>query len=109
MLTREEQDFLDRLNAPTDQQAYEIDSERKGRRELFLRNILNSIFMLMAVIAMAGIGYAMYKESQQIYTISIGIGLAAVLIKMVEATLRMSNMLQKPRHEQSKRKRARQK
>lgn len=96
MYTREEQEFLDRLNAPEEQQAALSATEQKERKILFIRNILNCVFMLLAVVAMAGIGYALYKDSQQFYTISIGVGLTAVLIKMIEATMRMSNMLQKP-------------
>lgn len=98
MLTREEQDFLERLNAPEadTQESSESAAKRKERKLLFLRNILNGVFMLLAVLAMAGIGYAMYKDNEHIHTVSIGIGIVAVLIKMVEASLRMSNMLKKP-------------
>ena len=95
-MTSEEQEFLDRLNNP--EKAAELqEGNRKENRMLFLRNILNGAFILLALVAMCGIGYSIYRHSDSLYNIFVGVGIVAVLIKMVEASMRMSGMLQKPK------------
>jgi len=69
---------------------------RKERRMLQLRNVLNIIFMVLALVAMVGLAYAMWKGSPRVRTASLVVGIVAVLVKMVEASLRMGNMLHKP-------------
>ena len=65
------EDILERLRHP------ERDHQRKRMsRNLFIRNILNSVFILVAVESM----------------IWYGVGLFAVLIKMVEVVLRMPGL-----------------
>lgn len=94
-MTSEEQEFLERLNNP--EEATELrNSRQKENRILFLRNILNGLFMLLALVAMCGIGYSIYKHNDSTYNIFVGVGIVAVLIKMAEASIRMSGMLQKP-------------
>lgn len=76
-------DILERLKHP-EQEA----EKRKISKNLFVRNILNSLFILMAVIAMIGIA-ASDKEGSQLMT-WYGLGLFAVVVKMVEVMLRMT-------------------
>ncbi|EHG20920.1 hypothetical protein HMPREF9332_01954 [Alloprevotella rava F0323] len=68
----------------------------KERKLLFIRNIMNGVFILLSLIAMIGMAYTWYAENEPIRLLSIGIGVVAVLIKMVEATLRMTTMLRRP-------------
>lgn len=95
-MTREEQDFLERLNNPQREAEHDKTAE-KERRLLFLRNLLNGIFILMACVAMGLIAYSWFRPTPTLCLYGIGIGIAAVLLKMVEATMRMTTMLQKPK------------
>ncbi len=95
-MTREEQDFLERLNNPQREAEHDKTAE-KERRLLFLRNLLNGIFILMACVAMGLIAYSWFRPTPALRLYGIGIGIAAVLLKMVEATMRMTTMLQKPK------------
>ena len=75
-------DILERLRHP------ELEGERrKMSRNLFLRNILNSVFILLAIIAMVGIVVSAKGEKSMM--LWYGLGLFAVIIKMVEVVLRM--------------------
>ena len=78
-----ENDILERLKHP-EQEA----EKRKISKNLFVRNILNSLFILMAVIAMIGITVS-DKEGSHFMT-WYGLGLFAVVVKMVEVMLRMT-------------------
>ncbi len=53
-------------------------------RNLFIRNILNALFIIVALVAMIGIIVA--KEHVMMW---YSVGLFAVIIKMVEVMLRM--------------------
>lgn len=53
-------------------------------RNLFIRNILNALFIIIALVAMIGIIVA--KEYVMVW---YSVGLFAVIIKMVEVMLRM--------------------
>lgn len=76
----DDRDILERLKHP------ERETERrKMSRNLFLRNILNSLFILLAVVAMGGILLADTKNMMPWYIV----GLFAVIVKMVEVMLRM--------------------
>lgn len=76
----DDRDILERLRHP------ERETERrKMSRNLFLRNILNSLFILLAVVAMGGILLADTKNMMPWYIV----GLFAVIVKMVEVMLRM--------------------
>lgn len=74
---------LERLRNPQLQQ----EERRQKAKNLFLRNILNSIFILVALAAMIGI----LVDNNHIM-IWYGVGLFAVLIKMVEVLLRMPGL-----------------
>ena len=77
------QNVLERLRNPQLQQK----ERRQKTKNLFLRNILNSIFILVALAAMIGI----LVDNNHIM-IWYGVGLFAVLIKMVEVLLRMPGL-----------------
>ncbi len=77
------QNVLERLRDPQLQQ----EERRQKTKNLFLRNILNSIFILVALAAMIGI----LVDNNHIM-IWYGVGLFAVLIKMVEVLLRMPGL-----------------
>ena len=59
----------------------------KERKMLLLRNILNAVFMLLAVVTMIGV-WAFPEYTNQWYII----GLVAVCIKIVEVMFRMPGM-----------------
>lgn len=73
---------------------------RKQRNELRvfqLRNALNAIFIVLALVAIVLMGYALFREDEQIRMISIGVAVCGILVKMAESALRMTSMLKKPR------------
>ena len=78
-----DKDILERLKHP-EQEA----DKRKISKNLFVRNILNSLFILLAIIAMIGITVA-DKEGGYLM-MWYGIGLFAVVVKMIEVMLRMT-------------------
>lgn len=79
--------ILERLRHP-EQEA----NKHKMSRNLFIRNILNSIFIIIAIIAMVGIVATRKGGNLMIW---YGLGLFAVVIKMVEVVLRMPRMKKK--------------
>ena len=81
-------DILERLAHPEREQ-----ERRKISRMLYIRNVLNSIFIILAVIAMIGIGLSWGDVTPSWCLI---IALIAVIVKMAEAALRMPYMLRKP-------------
>lgn len=88
-MQEEENDILERLKHP-EREA----QRRRPDRMLFLRNILNSVFILLAVVAMVGIALSWKAESSATWGYAVGI--IAVLVKMIEALLRMPGLLKKP-------------
>ena len=66
---------------------------RRDRQNLFVRNILNAAFMLVAAIAMVGL--IAYSDNPTISMWCYGLGLFAVLIKMVEVVMRMPGIRRK--------------
>lgn len=94
----DEQRFLEEVRNgrnPNDER-----QQHEKQRMLFVRNILNSVFILLALLAMVGMAYTWYVHNDRIRIFSIGLGIVAVLIKMVEATLRMTTMLRRPQASQ---------
>ena len=81
-------DILERLAHPEREQ-----ERRKMSRMLYIRNVLNSVFILLSVIAMVGIGLSWGDVTPSWCLI---IALIAVIVKMAEAALRMPSMLRKP-------------
>lgn len=63
----------------------------------FIRNILNGVFILLAAICMVGYYFSKTQVAQNIF---IAMGIVAVIIKIVEACLRMPNMTRKTNYEQ---------
>lgn len=85
---QDENDILERLKHP------EREAERPERDKLFLlRNVLNIIFILMALVAMIGIAFSWYSTADVTWCYILG--LCAVFVKMVEAMFRMPHMLKK--------------
>ncbi len=78
----EEENILERLKHPEREE-----QRRRMGRGLFIRNILNSIFILVALAAMVGI-VALPSHSPRLPFFYV-LGLIAVLIKMVEVLMRM--------------------
>ena len=76
-------------------QEEELEVQRKERRLLFVRNIVNGIFMLLAVVAMVGI--VVFSNSETGTMWSYCIGLVAVLVKMVEVCMRLGKMKKQTR------------
>ena len=75
-----EDDILERLQHP------EREAEkRKMSRNLFIRNILNSLFILLAII-----GITVADKEGGYLMMWYGIGLFAVVVKMIEVMLRMT-------------------
>ena len=71
----------------------ELQELRRQHRILVIRNWLNSIFIVLALLAIAGVLY--FKAGGRGLMISYGIGVLAVLIKMVEAMFRMPGIFNK--------------
>lgn len=79
-----EKDILERLKHPEQEK-----ERRKMSKNLFIRNMLNSLFILMAIIAMIGI---LVTDKGSNLTAWYGLGVFAVIIKMVEVMLRMPGL-----------------
>ena len=74
-----------------------LDEGKTDDNRLFLRNILNSIFIILAILAMVGV--LIFKSGTLWLSVSYGVGIVAVLVKMVEVMLRMPGMKkQEPRY-----------
>ena len=58
-------------------------------RNLYLRNILNTLFIILSLVAMIGI---VVSDKGRGLMVWYGVGLFAVIIKMIEAVLRMPGM-----------------
>ena len=71
----------------------ELQELRRQHRIFVIRNWLNSIFIVLALLAIAGVLY--FKAGERGLMISYGIGVLAVLIKMVEAMFRMPGIFNK--------------
>lgn len=78
---RDSNDILERLKHPEQEE-----SRRKMDRNLYVRNILNTLFILMAIVAMVGIVLTDKGGNLMAW---YGLGLFAVVVKMVEVVLRM--------------------
>ena len=72
-------DILEQLRHPEQRR-----QKQQMSRNLFIRNILNVLFIIVALVAMVGI--LVSKEHIMVWYV---VGLFAVMIKMVEVMLRM--------------------
>ena len=97
MRTHDDDEILERLRHPEREQ-----ERRRMGKDLFVRNILNSVFILMAAVAM--VGFAFSWGSPQSPTWCIWLGLSAIVVKMFEAMLRMPGMLKRGNRRQHARK-----
>ncbi len=86
-------DILERLKHP-EQEA----ERRKKHQDLFIRNVLNAIFMILAAIAMVGLVFTWNDPEMPRWCYILG--LIAVLVKMVEAMFRMPGIMNKPKRSQ---------
>ena len=77
-----------------------LDKRRVADKTLFVRNVLNSVFIVMALLAMVGV--LVFKAGTTGLYASYGLGLAAILVKMAEVLMRMPSMLRKTQYEQRK-------
>lgn len=77
----EEDDILERLKHPERRP-----TPLQQNRNLRLRNTLNIIFILLAIVAMVGIACSFRSGHSMLW---YAIGMIAVLVKMVEVVLRM--------------------
>ena len=77
-------DLLERLKHPEEEEA----RRQKVQNNLFLRNILNLLFILLALVTMAGIGYFFFSgKDTPMWCYYLGI--VAVIVKMCESMIRM--------------------
>lgn len=83
----EENDILERLRHPERE-----GQRRKMSRNLMIRNMLNAVFIIVAIVAMVGIVATSNSDKTMLW---YGVGLFAVVIKMVEVMLRMPGMKKK--------------
>ena len=81
---QEENDIRERLKHPEREP-----ERRKMTRNLFIRNILNSVFILMALVAMVGL---LIVKQQPYLMWCYLLGLFAVIVKMAEVALRLPAM-----------------
>ena len=72
-------DILEQIRHPEQRR-----QKQQMSRNLFIRNILNVLFIIVALVAMVGI--LVSKEHIMVWYV---VGLFAVMIKMVEVMLRM--------------------
>ena len=77
------------------QERQRLAEAEKAYKLLRLRNMLNIVFMLLAIVAMIGIGLGMMQEGTSNWGYVVGI--IAVLVKFAEAMLRMPASLNQPR------------
>lgn len=77
-----------------------LEAKRKQDKTLFVRNILNSIFIILAIVAMVGV--LVSKAGTAALYVSYGIGIVSILVKMGEVMIRMPRMLRKTEYEQRK-------
>lgn len=70
-----------------------VEEQRKERRMLVIRNWLNGIFIILAIIAI--IGVLIFKAGQPGLYYSYGVAVIAVIIKMIEALFRMPGFTKK--------------
>lgn len=68
---------------------------RQQTQNLFVRNVLNALFIVLSIIAMVGIAWTMSEP--EIPSWCYVVGIVAVIIKMVEAMMRMTTTQKKPR------------
>ncbi|MCF0236317.1 MAG: hypothetical protein HUK09_06435 [Bacteroidaceae bacterium] len=71
----------------------ELRAQQQQRRILVIRNWLNGIFIVLALVAIVGV--LLFKAGDIKLYISYGIAIVAILVKMVEAIFRMPGVFNK--------------
>lgn len=94
-MTEKEQDKTQEQQAADDflrreRERLNLDSQEHGSNRLLLRNVLNAVFILLAIVAMVGVLIAPVGSSW--LTAAYATGLLAVIVKMSEVMLRMPGM-----------------
>lgn len=85
----ESDDILERLKHPEREQ-----ERHKPNQRLFYRNIINGTFILLAAIAMIGLGVSWTGATSPTWCYALA--LLAVFVKMIDVVLRIPDMLKRP-------------
>ena len=81
------------MNTPGPTEKDELQAMRRERRNLLIRNWLNGLFIVLALIAIVGVLY--FRAGDRGLTISYGIAILAIIVKMVEAIFRLPGVFNK--------------
>lgn len=81
------------MNTPRPHEKDELEAMRRQHRNLVIRNWLNGIFIVLALIAIVGVLY--FRSGDRGLTLSYGIAILAIIVKMVEAIFRLPGVFNK--------------
>lgn len=81
------------MNTPGPTKKDELQAMRRERRNLIIRNWLNGLFIVLALIAIVGVLY--FRAGERGLTLSYGIAILAIIVKMVEAIFRLPGVFNK--------------
>ena len=81
------------MNTPGPTEKDELQAMRRERRNLMIRNWLNGLFIVLALIAIVGVLY--FRAGERGLTLSYGIAILAIIVKMVEAIFRLPGVFNK--------------
>ena len=81
------------MNTPGPPEKDELQAMRRERRNLIIRNWLNGLFIVLALIAIVGVLY--FRAGERGLTLSYGIAILAIIVKMVEAIFRLPGVFNK--------------
>ena len=81
------------MNTPGPTEKDELQAMRRERRNLIIRNCLNGLFIVLALIAIVGVLY--FRAGERGLTLSYGIAILAIIVKMVEAIFRLPGVFNK--------------
>ena len=81
------------MNTPGPTEKDELQAMRRERRNLIIRNWLNGLFIVLALIAIVGVLY--FRAGERGLILSYGIAILAIIVKMVEAIFRLPGVFNK--------------
>lgn len=81
------------MNTPGPTEKDELQAMRRERRNLIIRNWLNGLFIVLALIAIVGVLY--FRAGERGLTLSYGIAILAIIVKMVETIFRLPGVFNK--------------
>ena len=81
------------MNTPGPTEKDELQAMRRERRNLIIRNWLNGLFIVLALIAIVGVLY--FRAGERGLTLSYGIAILAIIVKLVEAIFRLPGVFNK--------------